>query len=65
MTIVNFSFKSITEPSFEETSITVEFDDIYLINELKLQGLVSTRVGVKPGKVGTPFCYVIDVSKDQ
>ena len=47
--------------SFEETSITVEFDEIYLINELKLE---AWGVAVQPGKRRDPFCYVVDVSKD-
>lgn len=64
-TIVNLIFKSIVTPSLEETSITVEFDEIYLINELKLEGLQAQGVAVQPGKTGAPFCYVIDVCKDE
>ena len=52
--IVNFAFRSIVEPSFEETSITVEVDEIYLINELKLGGKMSLKRDVKPGKQELP-----------
>ena len=65
VTIVNLAFRTIVAPSFEETSITVEFDEIYLINELKLEGQHARGVAVQPGKTGVPFCYVVDVSKDE
>ena len=55
VTIVNLTFRSMVTASFEETSITVEFDEIYLINELKLEAW---------GVAVHPFCYVVDVSKD-
>ena len=64
VTIVKLTFRSIVTASFEETSITVEFDEIYLINELKLEGQQARGVAMQPGKTGDPFCYVVDVSKD-
>lgn len=65
VTVANLAFRSIVTASFEETSITVEFDEIYLINELKLEGQQARGVAVQPGKAGDPFCYVVDVSKDE
>ena len=62
--IINYTFKAIVDPSFEETSITVEFDEIYLINELKLEGKVSMKYPTKPGKAGAPFSYTINGSRD-
>ena len=59
--VVWHTFRSIVKASFEETSITVEFDEIYLINEFKLE---AWGVAVNPGKIGDPFCYVVDVSRD-
>ena len=62
-TVVNLAFTSIGRASLEETSITIEFDEVYLINELRLEGCPS-GMPTTTWKAGDPFCYMVDVSRD-
>lgn len=62
-TIVDLVFTSIGRASLEETSIILEFDEVYLINELRLEGRPS-GMPTTTWKAGDPFCYMVDVSRD-
>ncbi len=52
-------------PSCVESAITFRFENLYLINHLKFEGVpVSQSNTEKLGELRNPFLYVVDVSAD-